>query len=74
MSLNLEDLRVMTDVPFAFRAVSESEIIGLAVQLLIEKGAVEEDSGYPWGSHPWVAVPTPGRYLVVPLSILGDEK
>lgn len=87
VSLNLRDLFVAHETKEAnFRAVTESEVIGLAVQLLKAKGAVEkwwcvvlDKSSEPRlcgreqpekpSSHTEC-----GIRLVVPLSILGDEK
>ena len=77
MSLNLEKLWIEADDGWDWadrlRKVTESEVIGLAVQLLLSKGAEKITSGYPWGITPWVAVKKPGDYLVIPLSILGEQ-
>jgi hypothetical protein len=59
-----------------WRRVTESEVIGLAVQLLKEKGAVEVESSNDAYGRPRLYTThgsKPGRYLVVPLSILGEQ-
>ena len=83
VSLNLEDLRVLTDARAdhpvgygepVYEEVTESEIIGLAVQLLKERGARTIEA-VDIDMSGWMNLPlqTPASYLLVPLSILGEQ-
>ena len=85
MSLSIERSRAVphltnrgmgADYGYDLRPVSESEVVGLAVELLKQKGAVEVESRVPWSGEYSILRIEPkrsGTYLVVPLDALEEQ-